>query len=81
MMFCLRIVTVVGAAHGLSITECLWLGPGTIWQQGPTSRAAQPGNDFSCCVFLAHVSQLLDEILSHSSWLPAPGKRPSTNLC
>ena len=40
VMFCLRNVTVVGAAHGLSITECLWLGPGPIWQQGPPSRGA-----------------------------------------
>lgn len=70
-------VTVVCAAHGLSITECLWPGPGPIWQQGPPRL----GDDFSCCVFVAHVSQLWDEILSHSSWPPAPGKRPSTNLC
>ena len=62
---CPACVTVVGAAHGLSITECLWPSPGPIWQQGPPSL----GDDFSFCVFVAHVSQLWDEILSHSPGL------------
>ena len=42
------------AAHGRSITGCLWLGPGLSWQQ----QQPGPGNDFSCCVFVPSVSQL-----------------------